>query len=78
MGLWDSLNKYGQAGMRELERSAERSAKNIEAKVKEKIRRMSDLEFERFYRNRYNNDQLMDNPNILSIVENEAWRRGIR
>ena len=51
--------------------------KRINSAFIEELRRKNDKEFERIYRNRYNNEKLVMDNEKMDILEKEAQRRGI-
>ena len=51
--------------------------KRINSAFREELRRKNDKEFERIYRNRYNNEKLVMDNEKMDILEKEAQRRGI-
>lgn len=71
MSFFDSLEK----AKGEFEDFAYKKIAEQEKRIKQILRRKSDAEMERIYRNRYNNPNL--NSFQIRLIEEEADRRGI-
>lgn len=56
----------------------ERRVKDVENMAKTNIHRMEDAQFKRLYDTRYQNEKLLNHPNVMRYVEKEAIRRKIR
>ena len=77
MDFGGKANKFAQKSMEYMEDSTVKHQKGVETKIKETLRHKSDSEIRVMYNNRYNNEKWANNPNVITLIENEARRRGI-